>query len=114
MCACFVESSLRRCYGIEPEPTWETRESSLSSIGYCAEVMWLEKLNIGTPTKSPRQIVEQVTEFYIPSTIHHLIKIDQIAGPKQEKLFNFWGVPRPVWQLLVAMIANGATPDATG
>ena len=99
-------------YGIKPAE-WTSRRGSFPTKGYCPCEMWLEQPHQLSIRKTPQQIVDLVIAFYFQG-VSYLVKKDRIASTEQENHFNLMGVPRPVWQLLVAMIAKEATPDATG
>ena len=97
-------------YGITPKLEWETRIGSFPMKSYCPCELWG---NIREPKTQRQKRIQLIIAYYFQG-VSYLVKVDQIGSKKQEDHFNLMGVPRPVWQLLVAMVASLENPESTG
>ena len=57
---------------------------------------------------------EEVIRNLFKGFIHPILNMENIEKKEAEDTFNFWGVPRPVWQLLVAIANEQKNPDQVG
>ena len=114
--AAWVRSTLLREHNITPVD-WESRIGSFPMKMYCPCEMWK---HIWGPETQRKKGIKHIIAYYFQG-VSWMVNVDQIESKKQEDYFNLMGVPRPVWQLLVAekMVADGAflvdiNPDSTG
>ena len=58
----------------------------------------------------PEELIQHLFKGYTDP----LFNMENIEKKEAEEIFNFWGVPKPVWQLLVTIAYEQKNSDQVG